>query len=240
MNDRQEERLAASRADPVNQGRDDVAGSVQEIDLDLGRCAPRRVLHLHEGVPSLVLAEHQRRIENRTSGGLDCACAGIEPGEGGPAVGHQCVTSDEVGGDGQWAITGDHERAAPILAGTLHCAHRVHLAGTEHPYNDPLFQYSQEFAFLMENQWLVELTGAPGAAPSELMLYYYDMLPFQSGAGEPPGKFRREAINDYIKSELIPAMQTAFLTVSKTWGFRWHPEWRSFAPVIHPIVSVSP
>ena len=100
----------------------------------------------------------------------------------------------------------------------------------EHSHADPIFQYSLEFAFLLENQWLVELPGAPGVAPSELMLYYYDMLPFQSGAGEPPGKFRRETINDYIKSELIPAMQTAFLTESKTWGFRWHPEWRSFRP----------
>lgn len=106
----------------------------------------------------------------------------------------------------------------------------IRMTDPGHPRNDPLFQYSQEYAFLMENQWLVDLPGAPGAAPSELMLYYYDMLPFQREAGESPSNFRRDMVNEYIKSEMIPALQKAFLTESIAWGFRWQPAWRSFRP----------
>ena len=97
-----------------------------------------------------------------------------------------------------------------------------------------VYEFHQEYAFLIEDQWLVELPNVhgdfSGAAPGELLLYYYDMLPFHDTRGGSQFQIPRAAINEYLVAELIPAMQAAFLTESEHWGLRWHPEWRSYRP----------
>jgi hypothetical protein len=47
-----------------------------------------------------------------------------------------------------------------------------------HPAGSPIYTFSQDYAFLLENQWTVSLPAvreaAPGAAPDELVVYYCD------------------------------------------------------------------
>ena len=111
---------------------------------------------------------------------------------------------------------------------------RVEIRVTDqgHPHTNPLYKIILEYAFMMENQWLVDLPevreDTPGAAPSELMLYYCDMFPFQSEPGDPHSRIPRESITQYLESDLIPAMQEAFRTESDEWGFPWYQEWLSY------------
>ena len=95
-----------------------------------------------------------------------------------------------------------------------------------------LQEIGEEFAFLMENQWRVPLPkvleDAPGAAPSELLIYYYDMIPFQTDVRNPFTQLPRHQVEKYIQAELIPAMVRAFETQSNLWEFPWYEEWSNY------------
>jgi hypothetical protein len=92
--------------------------------------------------------------------------------------------------------------------------------------------YVQDYAFLMENQWRVPLPdvleATPGAAPDELLVYYYDMIPFQSDLRDPDTQIPRQEVDQYIQTELIPAMVEAFQIQTNLWEFPWYAEWRNF------------
>ena len=92
--------------------------------------------------------------------------------------------------------------------------------------------YAKDYAFLMENQWRVPLPevleATPGAAPDELLVYYYDMMPFQSDLRDPDTQIPRQDVDRYIQTELIPAMVEAFQIQSNVWEFPWYGEWRNF------------
>ena len=95
-----------------------------------------------------------------------------------------------------------------------------------------LHTYVQDYAFLMENQWRVPLPdvleATPGAAPDELLVYYYDMIPFQSDLRDPDTRIPRQEVDPYIQTELLPAMVEAFQVQSNVWEFPWYAEWRNF------------
>jgi len=95
-----------------------------------------------------------------------------------------------------------------------------------------LHTYVDDYAFLLENQWRVPLPRVlertPGAAPDELLVYYYDMIPFQSNLKDPDSQIPRQAVDRYIQTELIPAMVEAFQRQSDIWGFPWYAEWHNF------------
>lgn len=93
-------------------------------------------------------------------------------------------------------------------------------------------RHMEDYAFLMENQWRVPLPklleAEPGAAPGHLLIYYYDMIPYQSDMRNPDSKIHRQDVGRFIQVDLIPAMVQAIQTQSNDWGFMWYPEWRSF------------
>ena len=60
--DREEVGLAAARADPVDERGDDVAGAIEEVDLDLGVVYRAQVHDLNTRVPTLVFGVDQRTV----------------------------------------------------------------------------------------------------------------------------------------------------------------------------------
>jgi len=95
-----------------------------------------------------------------------------------------------------------------------------------------LQEIREEYAFLMENQWRVPLPkvleASPNAAPNELLIYYYDMIPFQADLRDPDTQIPRQDVERYIQTELIPAMVDAFKTQTDLWGFPWYAEWSNY------------
>lgn len=95
-----------------------------------------------------------------------------------------------------------------------------------------LQEIDEEYAFLMENQWRVALPKVledlPGAAPNELVIYYYDMIPFQADLRDPETQIPRQDVGRYIQSELIPAMVEAFKTQTDLWDFPWYADWTNY------------
>ena len=89
--------------------------------------------------------------------------------------------------------------------------------------------FEQPYAFLLENQWQVSLPkvleATPGAAPQELILYFYDMVPFQSSFRDPESRIPRQDVERYIQTELIPAMVKAFRVQTDVWDMPWYEEW---------------
>ena len=89
--------------------------------------------------------------------------------------------------------------------------------------------FEQPYAFLLENQWQVPLPkvleATPGAAPQELVLYFYDMVPFQSSFRDPESRIPRQDVERYIQTELIPAMVEAFQVQTDVWDMPWYEEW---------------
>lgn len=92
--------------------------------------------------------------------------------------------------------------------------------------------YIDDYAFLMENQWRAPLPdvleATPGAAPDELLVYYYDMIPYQSNLRDPDTRIPRHEVDRYIQAELIPGMVETFRIQSDIWQFPWYEEWRNF------------
>jgi hypothetical protein len=100
------------------------------------------------------------------------------------------------------------------------------------PQGNILREINAEYAFLMENQWRVPLPkvleASPGAAPNELLIYYYDMIPFQADLRDPDTQIPRQDVARYIQTELIPAMVDAFKTQTNLWGLPWYKEWSNY------------
>ena len=95
-----------------------------------------------------------------------------------------------------------------------------------------LRSYTDDYAFLMENQWRVPLPPvlerSPGAAPDELLLYYYNMVPFQTDLRYPDTQIPRQEVDRYIQAKLIPQMVKAFETQSNLWDLPWYKEWSNY------------
>jgi hypothetical protein len=110
--------------------------------------------------------------------------------------------------------------------------YEITVSDNDHTFADPLYTYSQEHAFLMENQWIAQLPEvqeeSEGAAPDELVVYYCDMFPFRMKLFDKSTWLRREVIHDYVGTELLPAMAEAFRVQTDEWGFIWHEAWNSF------------
>ncbi len=92
-----------------------------------------------------------------------------------------------------------------------------------------LYTFVQDYALLMENQWVAALPDvpetSPGAAPDELVIYYADMIPFQKNIHDPATWVARRDVRDYVGRELLPAFVEAFRIQSKDWNFPWHAAW---------------
>jgi hypothetical protein len=120
-------------------------------------------------------------------------------------------------------------RHKTIKTPTDYYRYRIALSDT---LGNELHTYVEDYAFLLENQWRVPLPRVlettPGAAPDELLVYYYDMIPFQSNLKDPDSQIPRQAVDRYIQTELIPAMVEAFQRQSDIWGFPWYAEWHNF------------
>jgi hypothetical protein len=105
------------------------------------------------------------------------------------------------------------------------------------------YRLSQDYAFLLENQWIVELPkvpeASPGAAPDELIVYYCDMFPFQRDPRDPATWLRREEVTEYVGTELVPQIVNAYRTQSKEWRFPWHDAWTSYRPEDPERLSVA-
>jgi hypothetical protein len=98
-------------------------------------------------------------------------------------------------------------------------------------HGNKLSEISKEYAFLMENQWKVPLPkvleDTPGAAPNELVLYYFNMAPFQTDPRDPDSRLLRSEVDRYVQTELIPAMVNAFQVQTNSWNMPWYAEWYS-------------
>ena len=100
-----------------------------------------------------------------------------------------------------------------------------------HAATNPRHRLGSEYTFLMESQSIARLPEvreeSPGAAPDELIVYYCDMIPFQSD-DDSSTRLLRADIPDYVHTELLPAMVEAFRVQSDVWGFPWLQAWTSY------------
>ena len=98
--------------------------------------------------------------------------------------------------------------------------------------SNPQHVFSEEFALLMENQWVVPLPdvqeGSEGAAPDELVVFYCDMFPFQKSIRDKATWLPRHDVPKLVRDELIPRMVEAFHVQTDVWGFPWHQAWTSY------------
>jgi hypothetical protein len=109
--------------------------------------------------------------------------------------------------------------------------YEVTVTDADHPATDPAYAFGEDYAFLMESQWVARLPEvdeqSPGAAPDELIVYYADMIPFRQDAGDPATWLPREEVTDYVGTELLPQMVEAFRVQTDEWGYPWYPAWTS-------------
>lgn len=104
--------------------------------------------------------------------------------------------------------------------------YRLVVSAAQADASELLFTASQEYAFLLERQWIAPLESSEG--PRELVVYYCDMVPFQRVNGEAASRLPRAAVPDYVQAELIPRMVAAVDLQTKVWGFSWE-GWVSFS-----------
>lgn len=116
-----------------------------------------------------------------------------------------------------------------ILTPTDYYRYRVVVSD---PSGNILREISEDYAFLMENQWRVPLPNvleaSPNAAPEALLIYFYDMIPFQTNLRDPYTQIPRQEVQRYIQTELIPAMVEAFRIQSDLWELPWYREWFNY------------
>jgi hypothetical protein len=109
---------------------------------------------------------------------------------------------------------------------TDYFSYRVSITDTQ---GHLLEEFSDDYALLMENQWRVPLPevleATPGAAPNQLVVYYYDMIPFQTDLRDPLSQIARSDVERYIQTDLVPAMVEAFILQTNDWGLPWYEEW---------------
>jgi hypothetical protein len=133
----------------------------------------------------------------------------------------------------------EHEFGATIMSGTQRVAtptdyFRIDLTIADENFSTsgPVYTYSEDYAFLMESQWIAPLKHeqpAPGSAtPEELIVYYCDMFVFQQDLDDPTSRLGREEVPPYVENELVPAMLDAFRVQTVDWGFSWQEAWTSY------------
>ena len=96
-----------------------------------------------------------------------------------------------------------------------------------HPASRPLAIFSQDHAFLLEQQWTIPIphAGNPIASgPQELVIYACDMFPFQKDASS---RIPRSEVTEYIQTELITHLAAALQMQTQDWGFSLE-GWESF------------
>jgi hypothetical protein len=132
-----------------------------------------------------------------------------------------------------------HEFDATVISGTErmptptdYFRYDITVLGTNHSVANPLHAFSEDYAFLMENQWIAPLPEvqeeSAGAAPDELIVYYCDMFPFQKSIHDPTTWLPRRDVTAYVGSELVPQMVEAFRIQTDEWGFTWYHAWTSY------------
>jgi len=145
-------------------------------------------------------------------------------------------------GPGVTAVQFRHEFGPELESGidtpTDYYRLEVTVTGLDGPDEEPLYTLSNDFALLLENEWIVELPSvlqeAEGAAPEELLIYYSDMFPARrAGSGSPPWLLRRE-VTDYVEKAFVPAALAAFRLQSDGWKFPWHLAWTAHGSVGGP------
>jgi hypothetical protein len=133
------------------------------------------------------------------------------------------------------------KQSRAILTPTDYYSYRVKIRDSK---GKILRTIEQPYSFLLENQWRVPLPkvleATPGAAPRELVLYFYDMIPFQSSLRDPETRIPRQDVERYIQTELIPAMVQAFEVQTNIWNLPWYKEWKNLRSEEDPkILSVA-
>ena len=122
-----------------------------------------------------------------------------------------------------------HPEERAIQTPTDYYAYRLSLIDAQ---GEKLQEINGEDAFLLENQWRVPLPkvleASPGAAPDQLVLYYCDMIPFQRDRRDPLTRLNRHEVEQYIQTELIPAMVRAFEMQTNLWKMPWYGEWINY------------
>ena len=107
--------------------------------------------------------------------------------------------------------------------------YEIKVAGASDATTDGWHVFTEDYAVLLENQWIEELPEvqeeSPGAAPRELIVYFCDMFPFRSKEQQ----LDRENVPGYVQAELAPAMASAFHTQTDSWAMGpWYDKWASF------------
>jgi hypothetical protein len=129
------------------------------------------------------------------------------------------------------AVAGD---AGAVPTPTDYFRYEIAVTDAGDPAAGPLYAFSAEYGFLMEDQWVVQLPpvreASPGAAPDELVVHFCDMFPFQKNAQDPATWLPRGNVPPYVGAELLPCMIEAFRVESDDWGFPWHEAWTSYRP----------
>ena len=117
---------------------------------------------------------------------------------------------------------------------TDYYGYEINVTDHQHPPSDPLYSFSKEIAFLLENQWEVILPTVDKVSgeddPRELVVYYCDMFPLRRDQNDQGTWIPRERITDYVGDELVPAMVDAYKKQSGDWGFKWDEAWTSYRP----------
>lgn len=125
-----------------------------------------------------------------------------------------------------------HNGAGPIPTPTGYYRYEIAVEAGAQANSNLLYDYNEDFAFLLENQSITLLPGlqeaAAGAAPDELVVYYADMFPYQRDSFDPTSRMRRSEVNAYVQKELVPAMVEAVYTQTDNWDFPWRRMWSSY------------
>jgi hypothetical protein len=88
---------------------------------------------------------------------------------------------------------------------------------------------SQDYAFLMEQQLVLQLEGLKGASdPDELAVYYTDTTPFQARSRDLSTRMKRSEVPLFVRNELAPAMVDAVNLQTNGWGFSWSQGWKTY------------
>ena len=114
----------------------------------------------------------------------------------------------------------------------------VTVLGPGGPDRQPLYTLSEDFALLLENEWLVALPAVleegEGAAPDEMLIYYSDMFPARRAGPGSESWLKRHEVNAYVENEFVPAALDAYRLQANGWRFPWHLAWTAHGSVGGP------
>jgi hypothetical protein len=122
--------------------------------------------------------------------------------------------------------------ADAVATPTDYFRYDLSITDAQHPAANPVHVVGRDYAFLLESQWLAPLPevreASAGAAPDDLMVYYYDMAPFRRDVRDTSTWVPRARVPAYIGTELIPAMVEAYRVQTDVWNFPWYDAWTSY------------